>query len=102
MLKNGEIQEHMDDTEDYDDLDMNVSSRSLPIPSVPREGSKSRKRWSDEERAAIEIGVQKYGVGNWKQIREDYELADVLSERTTVQIKVCVNRKGNHIYIVVQ
>jgi hypothetical protein len=90
MLKNGEIEEYMQDAEDHENLSLNNSYRSLPIPSVPRGGAIIRKRWSDEERAAVDRGVQRYGVGSWKQIKEDNELADVLSERTTVQIKVCV------------
>jgi Myb-like DNA-binding domain len=98
MVKNGEIEEQIEYTDDYDDFNVNVSSRSLPIPLVPREGSKMRKRWTDEERDAIQRGVLKYGVGCWKQIKEDDDLADVLSERTTVQIKVSVIKKSTTVY----
>lgn len=43
--------------------------------------------WEKEELAALKIGVQRHGAGNWELIRTDPELELTLSGRSGVQIK---------------
>ena len=40
--------------------------------------------WSEAEVAALKEGVQRFGVGNWQKIVNDYP---VLRQRTGVQLK---------------
>ena len=48
---------------------------------------KRRRRWTNEEKACIKLGVEHYGVGDWQSIKLDYP--EILRNRTTVQIKDC-------------
>lgn len=45
---------------------------------------RSYNHWSDAEVAALKEGVQRFGVGNWQKIVNDYP---VLRQRTGVQLK---------------
>lgn len=40
--------------------------------------------WSEQEVLALKEGVQRFGVGNWQKIVNDYP---VLRQRTGVQLK---------------
>ena len=51
---------------------------------APSAGTPARRRWSVEEEDALRRAVNKFGPGNWKEIKE-YEPA--LVNRSTVQIK---------------
>ena len=46
-----------------------------------------RRRWSEEEKTAVKEGVRKHGVGHWVKIKDEY--ADILRNRTAIQIKDC-------------
>lgn len=46
-----------------------------------------RRRWTEEEKTAVRMGVEEYGVGKWVQIKRQYD--HVLANRTPVQIKDC-------------
>ena len=58
-------------------------------------GGLKRKKFTEEEKGAIKLGVQRFGFGRWAQIKEYY--ADELRDRTSVNIKDCyrtMQRKG--------
>ena len=62
-----------------------MNSRTLCLfPVAPIAGTPARRRWSVEEEDALRRAVNKFGPGNWKEIKE-YEPA--LANRSTVQIK---------------
>uniref|UniRef100_A0A061QZB3 Uncharacterized protein n=2 Tax=Tetraselmis sp. GSL018 TaxID=582737 RepID=A0A061QZB3_9CHLO len=44
-------------------------------------------RWSEEEEAALRIGVARYGEGKWKRILCDAALSRVFVERSNVDLK---------------
>jgi Myb-like DNA-binding domain len=44
-----------------------------------------RHMWTEEEIAALLLGLDKYGIGKWVHIKQDY--AYILRNRTAVQIK---------------
>ncbi len=46
---------------------------------------KKRRPWSDREIGALKKGVAKFGKGCWAEIKNEY--AEILRNRTTVQIK---------------
>ena len=46
-----------------------------------------RRRWTDEEKAALKQGVETHGAGQWAQIKKDHPL--VLRNRHNVQLKDC-------------
>ena len=47
--------------------------------------TKKRKRFTEEEDGAIRLGVERFGAGNWLQIKSYYPME--LSDRTTINIK---------------
>jgi hypothetical protein len=51
---------------------------------APSAGTLAKRRWSVEEEDALKRALNKFGPGNWKEIKE-YEHA--LTNRSTVQIK---------------
>ena len=58
-------------------------------------GVLKRKKFTEEEKGAIKLGVQRFGFGKWAQIKEYY--AEELMDRTSVNIKDCyrtMQRKG--------
>ena len=58
-------------------------------------GGLKRKKFTEEEKGAIKLGVQRFGFGRWAQIKEYY--AEELMDRTSVNIKDCyrtMQRKG--------
>ncbi|XP_066386785.1 telomere repeat-binding protein 2-like isoform X2 [Miscanthus floridulus] len=56
--------------------------KSYPSPSCAH---KIRKKWSEIEEKTLLEGVEKYGKGNWKDIKLAYP--DVFEERSTVDLK---------------
>jgi len=66
--------------------------RELPLvkerKTVPTR-VRRRKKFTEEEKIAVTLGIQKYGVGYWKQIKEYSDVA--LANRTPVQIKASVS-----------
>ncbi|CAN6200392.1 unnamed protein product [Urochloa humidicola] len=55
-----------------------------PHPS-PACAHKIRKKWSEIEEKTLLEGVEKYGKGNWKDIKMAYP--DILEERSTIDLK---------------
>jgi hypothetical protein len=55
---------------------------------------KVRRKWTDEEKTAVRLGVAKHGVGKWAHVKKEY--ADVLRNRTSVQIKDVWRTMANH------
>ncbi|CAM0145104.1 unnamed protein product [Urochloa decumbens] len=55
-----------------------------PHPS-PACAHKIRKKWSEIEEKTLLEGVEKYGKGNWKDIKMAYP--DVFEERSTIDLK---------------
>lgn len=47
--------------------------------------TKKRKRFTEEEDGAIRLGVERFGAGNWLQIKSYYPME--LSDRSTINIK---------------
>ncbi|VAH25735.1 unnamed protein product [Triticum turgidum subsp. durum] len=69
----------------------NYERRMRPPPAVPY---KTRKKWTEiQERTLIE-GVDKYGKGNWKDIKIAYP--DVFQDRSTVDMKDKFRNMGRH------
>ncbi|CAD6205620.1 unnamed protein product [Miscanthus lutarioriparius] len=56
--------------------------KSYPSPSCAH---KIRKKWSEIEEKTLLEGVEKYGKGNWKDIKLAYP--DAFEERSTVDLK---------------
>lgn len=56
--------------------------KKKPEPSFPH---KSRKKWSEMQEKSLMEGVEKYGKGNWKEIKIAYP--DVFEDRSTVDMK---------------
>ncbi|KAL7557795.1 hypothetical protein ACA910_003840 [Epithemia clementina (nom. ined.)] len=48
---------------------------------------KRRFRWTEQEKNCVKIGVQKFGIGRWALIKKEY--AQILRNRTSVQVKDC-------------
>jgi len=58
-------------------------------------GVLKRKKFTEEEKGAIKLGVERFGFGRWAQIKEYY--AEELHDRTSVNIKDCyrtMQKKG--------
>ena len=53
------------------------------------DGKKKRMRFTEDEKNSIKQGLDIHGKGNWAAIKKEY--ADVLANRTSVQIKVRIN-----------
>lgn len=60
-----------------------------PTRATTSSPTKKRKRvmWSVEEKNAVRRGVNKFGEGNWKNVKLEYP--DILAHRSNVQIKDC-------------
>ena len=54
------------------------------VAAKPRE-SKKRKLFTEVEDAAIRLGVERFGAGNWVQIKAYYQME--LIDRTNINIK---------------
>lgn len=52
---------------------------------VPKKATKPRRKWSQDETQNLLFGVQKHGVGRWRDILEDS--AFVFDDRSTVDLK---------------
>jgi len=50
-------------------------------------GAIKRKKFTEEEKSAIKLGVERFGFGKWAKIKEYY--SDELRDRTSVNIKDC-------------
>jgi hypothetical protein len=46
-----------------------------------------RRAWSEEEKHALKVGIQKYGIGNWAGMKADQ--SDIFQHRTSGQMKDC-------------
>ena len=44
-----------------------------------------RKKWTTEEEESIVSGVEKFGIGRWAEIRDEYK--NVFQNRSSVDIK---------------
>ena len=53
-----------------------------------------RRKFTDEEKAAIKLGVEQFGTGRWVELKDFY--SDVLGGRTNVQIKDCYRTMRKH------
>jgi len=60
---------------------------TIPIPTPHPDDGKKRKRFTNEEKEAVKKGVEQYGPGDWKSIKQHYY--GILHHRTPVQIKDC-------------
>lgn len=63
--------------------------------SRPKSPGQKRRAWSTDERMAVKVGVEKFGVGRWVEIKDHYH--DILKGRTNGMIKDCYRtmvRKG--------
>ena len=49
------------------------------------DGVRKRKMFTEEEDRAIKLGVERFGVGKWVEIKDHYSMS--LGDRTSVQIK---------------
>ena len=60
-----------------------------PDPGLFDERGKVTRRtaWTEDEKNCVKLGVERFGVGSWMTIKEEY--SDVLRNRTNVQIKDC-------------
>jgi myb proto-oncogene protein len=47
-----------------------------------------KQKWTAEEEEALQVGVQRYGAGKWKNILRDPELQPKLSSRSNIDLKV--------------
>ena len=52
---------------------------------VDKEPARKRVRWSEAEEAALKDGVQRFGVGNWAEIREN--VGGLNAERRPTDLK---------------
>jgi hypothetical protein len=81
-----------------------VSSKQTPQKRLGRQYSQKqsqrkkyigRRRWSDAEKQAINVGIQVHGNGNWAAIKEEQSV--IFQYRTSGQIKDCfrtMKKKG--------
>jgi hypothetical protein len=60
------------------------NNKSPPKASPKKPGK--RKKFTEQEKRAIRQGVGKHGEGKWSEIKSEY--AEILKDRTTVNIKV--------------
>lgn len=60
---------------------------TTPIAMPHPDEGKKRKRFTNEEKEAVKKGVEQYGPGDWKSIKNHY--LGILHHRTPVQIKDC-------------
>ena len=60
---------------------------TTPIAMPHPDEGKRRKRFTNEEKEAVKKGVEQYGPGDWKSIKNHY--LGILHHRTPVQIKDC-------------
>ena len=59
--------------------------REVNTLSAQTNQKKKRKKFTDEEDGAIHLGVEKFGVGRWAEIKEYY--SKELIDRTTINLK---------------
>ena len=45
-------------------------------------------KWTGDEEEALRAGIEKHGLGKWKNILRDPEFADQLSNRSNIDLKV--------------
>ena len=60
---------------------------TTPIAMPHPDEGKKRKRFTNEEKEAVKKGVEQYGPGDWKSVKNHY--LGILHHRTPVQIKDC-------------
>lgn len=56
-------------------------------PLLNPNGTRKRRKFTEQEKVAIREGVRKFGFGKWSKIREEY--GEILRQRTNVNIKDC-------------
>lgn len=56
-------------------------------PNLTTKGHRKRRRFTEEEKTAIKLGVRKFGFGKWSNIKDYY--GEELRSRTSVDIKDC-------------
>ncbi|KAI3812506.1 hypothetical protein L1987_17216 [Smallanthus sonchifolius] len=49
--------------------------------------AKPKQKWTPEEEEALSAGVEKYGLGRWKNILTDPQFASPLANRSNVDLK---------------
>ena len=78
-----------EDAEDAADETDEQGSPSDETVSGTATASSSRRKmeWTTDESEALEGGVEKYGVGNWRAIKNDSEFGPLLLNRTNVMLK---------------
>nr|DAD49038.1 TPA_asm: hypothetical protein HUJ06_018975 [Nelumbo nucifera] len=47
-----------------------------------------KQKWTSEEEEALRAGVDKHGVGKWKNIQRDPEFGHCLAARSNIDLKV--------------
>lgn len=65
-----------------------------PSPTFPH---KTRKKWSEMQEKTLIEGVEKYGKGNWKDIKMAYP--DVFEDRSTVDLKDKFRNMERHQFV---
>ena len=78
-----------EDAEDEADGSDEEASQRAGSGSGSGNASSSRRKveWTTDESEALEGGVEKYGVGNWRAIKNDSEFGPLLLNRTNVMLK---------------
>ncbi|CAD5312997.1 unnamed protein product [Arabidopsis thaliana] len=56
-------------------------------------------KWTAEEEEALLAGVRKHGPGKWKNILRDPELAEQLSSRSNIDLKVFIYLLFNYLFL---
>mmetsp|Transcript_4592 Transcript_4592/g.5305 ORF Transcript_4592/g.5305 Transcript_4592/m.5305 type:complete len:107 (+) Transcript_4592:808-1128(+) len=64
-------------------VDVKPKRKRIKVSSPP----KGRKMFTQDEKHAIIAGVEKFGRGRWKEIKDYYN--ELLGDRTSTQIKDC-------------
>ncbi|KAH7433986.1 hypothetical protein KP509_07G096100 [Ceratopteris richardii] len=73
------VQREMEDSLKVLNGNTTLRQSVLPLAATP-----ARRRWSPDEEDALRRALQKFGPGNWKEIKES---EPILANRSTVQIK---------------
>jgi len=55
--------------------------------SSPQAHKQGKRKWTDEENAALEAGVREHGIGQWVAILKNPKYAKALSARSNVDLK---------------
>uniref|UniRef100_A0A6U0CDF1 Uncharacterized protein n=2 Tax=Ostreococcus mediterraneus TaxID=1486918 RepID=A0A6U0CDF1_9CHLO len=66
---------------------MGTTSTHLTVNRKKKHVRKLYQRWSDDEKQALILGVEQYGLGQWKLIKEDSRFGPILVNRSNVDCK---------------